>query len=101
MTVLEKKIATEMIKLLKKLKYDATLVWSNDLIDTCPDYDFCNEQTNGLFYEDWSKNLEMKYKWQLGKDGWMDLMAVHRIAVASNTKKTRLFIERDKTYENN
>ena len=95
MTAHEKKIASTMIGLLKKLKWDVTLRDAECLASTCPDYDFCNEQDNGMFYDDWAKNLESKFDFTPGKDNWMDLMSVHRIAVSSNTRRARPCRERD------
>ena len=95
MTTHEKKIATTMIALLKKLKWDITLRDGQALAVTCPDYDFSNEQDNGMFYDDWAKNLESKFDYEIGKDGWMDLMSAHRIAVSANSRRMRPIKERD------
>jgi len=63
---------------------------AQDLFDTCPDFDITNVQ-DSLFYVDWGKNLVSKHDWVIDDeekhDGWMDLMAAHRLAVRSFVEK--------------
>ena len=92
----EKKIAISMLRYLIKMKWalpqNELIPISQEFIQTCPDYDITNVQ-NSLFYVDWGKNLVAKYDYVIDDDreeGWMDLMAAHRLAVKS-------FVERKQT----
>ena len=90
----EKKISISMLRYLIKMKWalppDDLIAISQEFIQTCPDYDITNVQ-NSLFYVDWGKNLVAKYDYVIdsddSEDGWMDLMAAHRLAVKSFVEK--------------